>query len=845
MTAVANPPSFSNLNRPGWINGGQSLGPVNADDARGINMFAPTRKTLQRSNSSSSVSSTSSTSSASSVTTVTSNASSQLSSVPTMPTTGDANQWNRKRPLKQGPWTNGKTDGAVDFPRATAGRVPQMPNGLTNGGAVMHNSQQSLVSTTNNSHIPPNGQAIQQGQTIVTRQPMLWLVSLNSSFERKTITVPFFPETLRIGRQTNAKTVPTPQNGYFDSKVLSRQHAEIWADANGKIWIRDIKSSNGTFVNGTRLAPENRESEPCELHVHDHLELGIDIVSEDQKTVVHHKVAARVEHAGFVTTTTNIADGGTYVDLETPNGTNSTGMMLPQPGPTPGRGRAGSQPGAAGTNRLQQGNNNGGAPVNALAQQRQYWLTPVTTDHIVKKLQAEMRNARLQNQDLARTSQFLKTLLSKDDIRNGNKPEVSEAPKHPLVNGNISLLSDGGKTRFSDPPAPPPSQPLPEKPDAVRSSSADGQPTRKGTNERSKQISTSSPGRQDNKNLERILQLTEELSKAKQELDSHSAKIHDLEEMLSKEREARLHAEDMVHKLEESRSAKLNGSTEAPLPDGHSELDSAFEPPIEQPASSEAESVPALAPAPVETPAPPQPDTKAEEVIAAFQARIDAMTAEMNSLREQLDAFRLRAERAEAERDADRKTLAELVLQIRQRDEEARRVAERRARSLERSRRRSPSPAAIDEEKAVNEISANGAAKAPNFGASLTDEKEVDSLESLNGSLAPSHGTTLKPSSSALKTDGTAAAAAAAVAEAVTEAQAALEATLSPAANAAQRQQDAQQAQQQQLQQKQKKDHGPLLQSLPYASMIGVVLFGMGIMAYLNGWQPSSARLDR
>lgn len=35
---------------------------------------------------------------------------------------------------------------------------------------------------------------------------------------------------IRIGRQTSAKTAPTAHNGYFDSKVLSRQHAEIWCD---------------------------------------------------------------------------------------------------------------------------------------------------------------------------------------------------------------------------------------------------------------------------------------------------------------------------------------------------------------------------------------------------------------------------------------------------------------------------------------------------------------------------------------------------------------------------------------------------------------------------------------
>ena len=33
--------------------------------------------------------------------------------------------------------------------------------------------------------------------------------------------------------------------------------------------------------------------------------------------------------------------------------------------------------------------------------------------------------------------------------------------------------------------------------------------------------------------------------------------------------------------------------------------------------------------------------------------------------------------------------------------------------------------------------------------------------------------------------------------------------------------------------------HGPLLyHTTPYASMVGIVLIGMGLMAYLNGWQP-------
>ena len=41
-------------------------------------------------------------------------------------------------------------------------------------------------------------------------------------------------QRVKIRRQTNARTVPAENTGYFVSKVLSRQHAEIWEE-NGKV----------------------------------------------------------------------------------------------------------------------------------------------------------------------------------------------------------------------------------------------------------------------------------------------------------------------------------------------------------------------------------------------------------------------------------------------------------------------------------------------------------------------------------------------------------------------------------------------------------------------------------
>ena len=57
--------------------------------------------------------------------------------------------------------------------------------------------------------------------------PALYLCPVNNPFVPKLIVL-LPQQRVKIGRQTNAKTVPTERNGYFDSKALSRQHAEVW-----------------------------------------------------------------------------------------------------------------------------------------------------------------------------------------------------------------------------------------------------------------------------------------------------------------------------------------------------------------------------------------------------------------------------------------------------------------------------------------------------------------------------------------------------------------------------------------------------------------------------------------
>ncbi|KAI8890791.1 SMAD/FHA domain-containing protein [Backusella circina FSU 941] len=61
----------------------------------------------------------------------------------------------------------------------------------------------------------------------------------------------------------------------FKSKVVSRNHAEIWTE-EGKVYIRDIGSSSGTFINRIRLSSPNHVSPPQQIKDGDTIQLGVD-----------------------------------------------------------------------------------------------------------------------------------------------------------------------------------------------------------------------------------------------------------------------------------------------------------------------------------------------------------------------------------------------------------------------------------------------------------------------------------------------------------------------------------------------------------------------------------------
>ncbi|KAJ1934045.1 hypothetical protein GGF37_006514, partial [Kickxella alabastrina] len=79
---------------------------------------------------------------------------------------------------------------------------------------------------------------------------------------------------LKVGRFTERVSQQMSRIA-FKSKVVSRSHAEVWTE-NGQFFIKDTKSSSGTFLNHMRLSPAGVESRAHPLHDGDILQLGVD-----------------------------------------------------------------------------------------------------------------------------------------------------------------------------------------------------------------------------------------------------------------------------------------------------------------------------------------------------------------------------------------------------------------------------------------------------------------------------------------------------------------------------------------------------------------------------------------
>lgn len=78
----------------------------------------------------------------------------------------------------------------------------------------------------------------------------------------------------------------------FKSKVVSRRHCEFWY-SNNQWYIKDVKSSSGTFLNHVRLSSPGMESRPYPVNDGDVVQLGIDFKGGEE--VIFRCVKIRLE----------------------------------------------------------------------------------------------------------------------------------------------------------------------------------------------------------------------------------------------------------------------------------------------------------------------------------------------------------------------------------------------------------------------------------------------------------------------------------------------------------------------------------------------------------------------
>ncbi|KXN86843.1 hypothetical protein AN958_09579 [Leucoagaricus sp. SymC.cos] len=337
---------------------------------------------------------------------------------------------------------------------------------------------------------PPPAYAGQHSQLSF---PALYLYPLNDSFVPKHISL-VGGQRVKIGRQTNPKTAPGEKNGFFDSKVLSRQHAEIWEEG-GKIYIKDVKSSNGTFINGDRLSPEGVESDPYEVKSDDIVEFGIDIVGEDNKTIIHHKHSLM-----------GAAQPG-------PNGVPSQfnfvgGPQQRRPGPNVGQGLAGI--GGMGGSMRPPGKSG------------------LTFEHILNRLQGELQKSRETGSELHSLTSSMNEV---HDVLGGNMP--SNIPPYP------SSLPAVRPTRQPSPSRPQESHPVPSSSSPPSDQHPPPQPEQ--------QPPSSSPP------TTVISQLQSQLHDTQTSLAEHANKVRALEEVLADQDLIRKEIHDLRHLIENRR----------------------------------------------------------------------------------------------------------------------------------------------------------------------------------------------------------------------------------------------------------------------------------------------------
>ncbi|GIY19576.1 sarcolemmal membrane-associated protein [Caerostris darwini] len=142
---------------------------------------------------------------------------------------------------------------------------------------------QSVEEATNDAGKSANSVSYMVPRAILTSRPN------SHPFQERHL---LLDQPIKVGRSV-ARCRPALCNAIFDCKVLSRNHALLWYE-DGKFYLQDTKSSNGTFVNNQRLSKSSEESLPREVCSGDIVQFGVDVV-ENSRKVVHGCIVATLK----------------------------------------------------------------------------------------------------------------------------------------------------------------------------------------------------------------------------------------------------------------------------------------------------------------------------------------------------------------------------------------------------------------------------------------------------------------------------------------------------------------------------------------------------------------------
>lgn len=279
-----------------------------------------------------------------------------------------------------------------------------------------------------------------------------------------------------------------------------------------------------------------------------------------------------------------------------------------------------------------------------------------------------MKQAKQQTQDLHRTSNFFSTLLTLEPGEEHTKWQPENRAAQPQTNGILPPATTDNISPFSQPPAPPPQRPLPEKPDLPNNLDwANQDSLKKNTNDKAKSL-RGLPSRPEPPSSH-ILSLVEALTVAKREIDAQDSHLNHLEVLLRREREAREAAEEYVRHLMEVHLLGKDGSqepraVEKELRNGapkelHSHLTNGHAPENEEaspsPSSASIISIDTI------TQSTGHIHSDADSVdTSGPMEKLNSMVREMEEMKLLMESYKQRAEGAENERNGLAKTVERL-----------------------------------------------------------------------------------------------------------------------------------------------------------------------------------------